>query len=336
MKLSHATILSFYVVAKASAFHLDGTVRCRTAPCLSMSESDKNPVISLQRRSLVSSLFPLVLLTTPCVQPAFAGIDVSGLRVDGPGSANSIAEQLKSYDGSAATRVQEIRKASSEPSNEAATGTRVAPKDQNLQEETSTAATYAYRATPGFGPKLTKLGFAGERLRLEDSVVSPLSRGYLSVSFEFPSDWLQLDKMLGGIQYVDQRNGDKLYLLRTNLPPGTTLTDIPKKFFGDSIFDPKGVIVRSGVNIDDYKVKASEVLSDGSLAAAHRRLLIKYATVTGNGLRTERRMLVDAYEVDSVAYMLVTSSNAVKFEAKGRERETVEAIVDSFRIEKVQ
>jgi hypothetical protein len=29
----------------------------------------------------------------------------------------------------------------------------------------------------------------------------------------------------------------------------------------------------------------------------------------------------------------MTSSNAVKFEKKGKERETVEAIVDSFRIE---
>jgi hypothetical protein len=157
----------------------------------------------------------------------------------------------------------------------------------------------------------------------------------LSVSFEFPSDWLQLDKMLGGIQYVDQRNGDKLYILKARLPPDTTLTTVPKKFFGESLFDPQGTISKGGIEVDQYKVSKSTILSDGSVSAGHRRLLLKYYTVTGNGLRTERRGLVDAYEVDGVAYMLFTGSNAVKFEANGSERETVENIVDSFRVEQV-
>lgn len=203
------------------------------------------------------------------------------------------------------------------------------------ESNNSAAATYAYRSAPGFGPRLTTVGF-GEKFRCDDQLVSPTGKGYLSVSFEFPSDWLQLDKLLGGIQYVDQRNGDKLYLLRAKLPPGSTLATLPKTFFGDAIFDPRGTIVRSGINVDEYKVKSSTVISDGSLSAAHRRLLIKYSTVTGNGLRTERRALVDGYQVgDSDAYMLMTSSNAVKFDARGRERDTVEAIVDSFRLEQV-
>jgi hypothetical protein len=62
---------------------------------------------------------------------------------------------------------------------------------------------------------------------------------------------------------------------------------------------------------------------------------MKYATVTGNGLRVERRALVDAYQVGRDIYMLMTSSNAVKFDKKGIERDTVEAICDSFRVDKL-
>jgi hypothetical protein len=178
--------------------------------------------------------------------------------------------------------------------------------------------------------------------RYQDQLAAPEgSRSkYVYVTFEFPSDWLQLDRMLGGIQYVDQRNGDKLYVLRANLPPGTTLVTVPKQFFGDSIFDQQGSIVRGGTTVEDYRVSSSSVSSqivpcpEGACSSPRRRLSIKYATVTGNGLRVERRALVDAYEIDSVVYMLVTSSNAVKFEAKGKERATVEAIVDSFRLER--
>lgn len=72
---------------------------------------------------------------------------------------------------------------------------------------------------------------------------------------------------------------------------------------------------------------------DGS-CSTRRRFKIKYATVTGNGLRVERRGLVDAYQVENDIYMLMTSSNAVKFEQKeSRERETVENIVASFVLE---
>jgi hypothetical protein len=42
--------------------------------------------------------------------------------------------------------------------------------------------------------------------------------------------------------------------------------------------------------------------------------------------------LVDAYGVDSVTYMLMTSSNAAKFDARGRESDPVNDIVNSFRL----
>ena len=36
----------------------------------------------------------------------------------------------------------------------------------------------------------------------------------IPVEFKYPSDWLQLGRALGSLQFVDQRNGDKLYVLR--------------------------------------------------------------------------------------------------------------------------
>ena len=261
---------------------------------------------------------------------ALAGIDVSSLRTDG---GVSLSQQLKAYDGSAATRVQEIK---AETTSSAMKVPPVAPDAVQ-----SSAATTALRSSLGLEPKLTKIGI-GALYRYQDQLAAPTgSRSrYIYITFEFPSDWLQLDRMLGGIQYVDQRNGDKLYVLRASLPVNSTLATVPKQFFGDSIFDQQGSIVRGGTTVEDYRVTTSSVSSqiiscpEGACTSTRRRLTIKYATVTGNGLRVERRALVDAYEVDSVVYMLVTSSNAVKFEAKGKERETVEAIVDSFRLER--
>ena len=144
-----------------------------------------------------------------------------------------------------------------------------------------------------------------------------------------------LDKLGGGIQYVDQRNGDKLYVLRTTLPSGTTLATAPKSFFAESILSPKGDIVRSGTEVEGGgKISKSSMIEQEGQPLLHRRMLLKYDTVTGSGVQTvERRALIDAYQVESDAYMLVTSSNAVKFDAKGKERETVEAIADSFRIQ---
>ena len=201
----------------------------------------------------------------------------------------------------------------------------------------SLAAAYAYRS--GGLPSLRPLGL-GLLPRYEGYVEAPAasSRKQIFITFDFPSDWLQLDKLGGGIQYVDQRNGDKLYVLRAPLPEGESLVTVPKAFFASSIFDPAGDIVRSGTVIEGGKTSKSTVLNECAPADREgcrnrRRLILKYDTVTGSGIQTvERRGLVDAYEVDGTAYMLVTSSNAVKFEAKGKERDTVEAICNSFRV----
>jgi hypothetical protein len=147
---------------------------------------------------------------------------------------------------------------------------------------------------------------------------------------------LQLDKYDGGFQYVDQRNGDKLYVLMAALPQDTSLENLPKSVIGDLIFDPQGSVVKTGQTVEDYKVSSAQILSQcpDNLCATRRRFKLKYATVTGNGLRVERRALVDAYQVENDIYMLMTSSNAIKFEQKeSQERETVENIVASFQLD---
>jgi hypothetical protein len=221
----------------------------------------------------------------------------------------------------------------------AATTNAATTTDTTEEEEEVGIATYAYRYSTAFQPRMTKVGNYGEKLRIDDQLAIPSTqgnqKGFISLSFELPFDWLQLDKMLGGIQYVDQRNGDKLYVLKVKLPSDANLVAVPKQFWGDAIFHPRGTILRSGITVDEYKVRTSTIISDGSVSIPHRRFLMKYATVTPNGLRTERRAIVDAYEIGTFAYMMVTSSNAVKFDANGRERETVEAIADSFRVEQI-
>lgn len=266
-------------------------------------------------------------------QPVLAGIDVSGLRSEGGTGNPSLKEQLKSYDGLAAARANQLKEMTTTQSSVRGNIVDAAV----AVDEQGTIASWAYRAAPGFQPRLTRVGALGTLFRYDDQVVAPNMKQSLPITFEFPSDWLQLDKFLGGITYVDQRNGDRLYVLRTKLPDGERLATVSKQFIGSSIFDPQGVIVKSqGVEVDEYKVTSSKVLNEcpNDTCATRRRFRIKYYTVTGNGLRVERRALVDAYEVTPAGdvYMMMTSSNAVKFEAGGIERETAEAIVDSFRI----
>jgi len=155
----------------------------------------------------------------------------------------------------------------------------------------------------------------------------------VTASFYFPSDWLQLDRILGGIQYVDQRNGDKLYVLKAPLPKGVdNLKDTPKAYFGDAIFNPNGELVKTGNAIEDYKVLSSTMLETPEDDPQRRRLKVRYTTVTGNNLTVERKGLVDIYEVGGMCYMLMTGSNAVRFDKKGIERDVVEYIADSFRV----
>jgi len=264
-------------------------------------------------------------------QTASAGIDLSGIASSPVTSGTgSLSDQLKAYDGSGATRVQEVKKVQAvAPTPVVSSAPKAPPGVASAVTRTSTAPPFLRKAQ------------LGTMSRFEDQIQAPTGSKFktVSISFEFPSDWLQLDRVLGGVEFVDQRNGDKLYVLRADLPPDTNLESVNKKWFGESIFDPRGSIAR-GIDIDEYRVITSSLSSnigvcpEGVCTYPRRRLAIKYATVTGNGYRVERRALVDCYEVDSVAYMLMATQNAVKFEAKGRERDTVEAMANSFRLER--
>lgn len=272
------------------------------------------------------------------IERANAGIDVSGLPTETGGKVipnTGITSQLKSFDGSASTRINEIKSSSG-------SGSVVSPKASAVTvDDSSSGATWAYRANPGFPASTSRANPLGTIYRYSDQIAAPAGskRRSLSLEFEFPSDWLQLDKNNGGIQYVDQRNGDKLYVFRATLPEGSSLATLPKATIGDLIFDLKGSYVKTGQTVEEYKVINSEIITQcdvdkGIVCATRRRFKMKFATVTGNGLRVERRSLVDAYEMDNnTIYMMMTSTNAVKFEKGGPERETAENIAASFRID---
>lgn len=290
------------------------------------------------RRLFVSSIVSVAstgmgLVLSPKL--ASAGIDVSGLQVEGGGSGNpNLATQLKAYDGSGSARVREAKSMQAETMTPSAM-MRNTPAENTAE---SRVAHWAYRANPGLSPSLSRAGPFGNLYRLNDQLAAPSgsTRRSIGVHFEFPADWLQLDKFTGGIQYVDQRNGDKLYLLMAPLPAETSLESLPKSIIGDLVFDPAGSVAKTSQTVEEYKVASAQILTQcpNNACSTRRRFKLKYATVTGNGLRVERRALVDAYQVENVIYMLMTSSNAVKFEQKeSQERQTVENIVASFQLD---
>ena len=146
-------------------------------------------------------------------------------------------------------------------------------------------------------------------------------------------DWLQLDCANNGVQYVDQCSGNKVYVLKAPLPPNTDLTMVTESFFDNSMFDAHSNIVRFGTNVGAHQTTQSHVTHDDTMGAyLYRRLQLNYETLAGNGVQTiERRGLIDAYEIDGYAYMMLASGNAVKFEKKDSpERATIDMIVDSF------
>jgi len=292
-------------------------------------------VKNLKRRNFLASTASLLSLSGfSFVEKASAAVDLSGVSSSGGGSGGNslILDQIRTggYDGSASSRVQQIRQSESSSNS----GSTNIVKQSPPEVDNGNAAVNVFVSNARQG----KVGIAKLKTKYEAEVLAPSGSKarYAGVSFEFPSDWLQLDRALGGLQFVDQRNGDKLYVLEATLPEGKSLADVSKSFFGESVFgDERGAIPRSGNTIDEFKVSYAKVISDcpEGMCSTRRRALVKYATVTGNGYRVERRALVDAFEVGSGALMIVTSSNAVKFDAKGAERDTVEAIVDSFRVE---
>jgi hypothetical protein len=272
---------------------------------------------------------------------ASAGIDVSGLPVEGVKGNPSLASQLKAYDGSGSARVREIKSmTNSDTAITTSTGATISKGPPTVLDDQSPIATWAYRQNPGAGATLSRVGALGNLYRYRDNLAAPANSKLRSigVQFEFPADWLPLDRQNGGIQYVDQRNGDKLYVFRATLPENRTdLITLPKSWIGDAIFSPNGSFAQSGQMVEDYSVSRAQVLSEDcprGMCAPHRRFQLKFSTVTGNGLRVERRGLVDVYQVENTLYMIMASSNAIKFDQKdSRERETVEGIVSSFQID---
>jgi hypothetical protein len=212
---------------------------------------------------------------------------------------------------------------------------------------TTPMATFALRRAGALKPSLTnlppsKLGLFvrfGEGLLYSDDATRSQGKD-IYASFEYPADWLQLDRIMGGVQFVDQRNGDKLYVLKVKLPTGVgKLEDVPKAYIGDAIFNPKGDLVRTGNTVEDYKILSGKMITEegegdnsANSSIPRRRFKVRYTTLTGNNFSVERKGLIDAYEVSGMIYMLMTGSNAVLFEKKGRERDTVEYIADSFSV----
>ncbi|GMI03688.1 hypothetical protein TrVE_jg3576 [Triparma verrucosa] len=273
----------------------------------------------------------------PLLIPGVASaIDVSGLRLEGGGATptnSDIAEQLRSggyglSDGSASTRVNAIKegiRSSNAPPPQTTAPAPFAPPKEDLS-----VAQFAQKASSS--PPNTQPNILKTQSALTDFLLAP-SGPPVQVSLSYPTDWLQLDRATGGLQYVDQRNGDKLYVLRANLPPDTTLATVDKKWFTDVLFDPRGGIAKSGQNVESPKVLSAEMSSSVALQTPRKRVVLKYSTVTSNGLEVERRGLLDCYEIQGMAYMLLVGQNAVLYKKEGAERATAENIVNSFRVE---
>ena len=181
-------------------------------------------------------------------------IDVSGLRVEGGASGGDLASQLKAAQpgGSSPSPVPSANTARIAQSTDAPA----------RADETSTAARAALRTSE---PKALSDAekIAGRIVTYDGGVAAP--SGYatksIPVSFRYPADWLQLDRSKGGIQYVDQRDGSKLYVLRAPLPEGETLGSVDKAWVGKVLFDPAGTIAASGNDVEDYKVTSSTTSS---------------------------------------------------------------------------
>jgi len=153
-------------------------------------------------------------------------------------------------------------------------------------EDNQAAAIYAYRS--GGLPSLRPIGLTKLTTRYEGYVEAPKSyaKSGIPISFDFPSDWLQLDKLGGGVQYVDQRNGDKLYILKATLPTDTNLKTVAKGWFADVILSPEGDVARSGVVAEGGRISRSQMTTDctaedaPSPCIARRRMILKYDTVS--------------------------------------------------------
>lgn len=110
---------------------------------------------------------------------------------------------------------------------------------------------------------------------------------------------------------MDQRNGDKLYVLKATLPEDTDLKTVAKSWFADVILSPAGDVARSGVVAEGGRISRSQMIADCAAEDApnpcigRRRLVLKYDTITGIGVQSvERRGLIDSYQIANDVYTI--------------------------------
>ncbi|GMH47721.1 hypothetical protein TrRE_jg7920 [Triparma retinervis] len=231
-------------------------------------------------------------------------------------------------DGSAQTRALELSKSTPpSPSPPSSPSSPSSPPSQPLPSYATFSRRYS---TSPLSLKYVDLLKSTSRCT-ETLLPAPPSTRPLTVQFDFPSDWLQLDRMSGGLHFVDQRNGDKLYVLRASLPPGSSLVTVPVSWFARAIFDAEGGVARAGNAVEDPRAASSRVVEDGTESLPRRRVQLKYATVTSNGYRVERRGTAECYEVGGGEVQILMVGQ--KATAKEGERETAEKIVNSWRVE---
>lgn len=193
----------------------------------------------------------------------------------------------------------------------------------------ASAAVFAQRFS--VAGNISPLPPLGQYSRYEDQLSSPKGAKALSLTmhFDFPQQFQQIGRALGGIAFVDGNSGLRVFVLRAPLP-GTALAETPKQWFAESIFSPDGQLVREGVEIDAYKTTSAKMIdAPEGAATARRRIALKYTVITpANQRATDRFAFADVYEVEGVAYILFTSAGATKWE--GGEKERCERIADSF------
>ena len=248
------------------------------------------------------------IIATP--DSAFAGIDVSGLPLEGNDALNDLAREVRALDGSAAARVNSL---STTPTPAAALNPTSAPSPPS---PLTSAASYTVCSQP-----LIKSQPFSTLTRLSTFVSNQ------QASFAFPSDWLRLDGATSHITFVDQRNGDKLYLFSARLPEGESLSTVNKSWLSKTLFDPQGDFAKYQAVEDPATLSATE-------GGPSRSAVLKYATVTANGLRVERRGLLKAFELPKgEVLMLLVGINAVAYKKKEGQVETASSIVESFRVD---
>ena len=172
-------------------------------------------------------------------------------------------------------------------------------------------ATAAVRLS--FKPAISDVEGRNSRLQFSDEVAGPKgSKKSYRVSFQYPRLWTPIGQ---DVEVIDGNSGTLAYLVAAPLPDGASLSSLPRAWFGESLFEPQGKLVRSGVSIDAFRVTSSALLERvNSDEREYRQLGLKYATVGGSGRTIDRKGLVTACEAAGLVYMFVATANAVRWD----------------------